>query len=86
MTVGPARPRSSLKIVLIAGLVGLAAGFLALYGKDGAKSNEEKLCSAGKSLTQSLQPLTKGEIAAFKINESPGHPQPLPSARHRASP
>lgn len=64
-------------IILLAGLIGLGAGFGAFYWTGGLPGNAGvQSCPAAASLARRLEPLARGELAAFKVTE---RPQPTPN-------
>lgn len=59
-------------IVLAAGLIGLTAGFAAFYWTGGLSGNPAvAACTAARPVATSLMPLARGEVAAFKVTETP---------------
>jgi thiol-disulfide isomerase/thioredoxin len=59
-------------IVLAAGLIGLCAGFAAFYWRGGLAGNAGvQACTAAKPVAASLMPHARGEVAAFKVTETP---------------
>ncbi|MBN8940424.1 MAG: TlpA family protein disulfide reductase [Rhizobiales bacterium] len=63
-------------IIVLAGLIGLGAGFGAFYWTGGLSSNAGvQACKATQPVSARLQPLARGEVAAFKVTD---RPQPSP--------
>lgn len=59
-------------IVLLAGLVGLGAGFAAFYWTGGLASNPAvAACTAARPVTSAMNPHVHGEVAAFRVTEPP---------------
>jgi len=58
--------------ILLAGLIGLGAGGMAFYWTGGpARNASAQACTAARATAAKLQPLARGELAAFKVTESP---------------
>jgi thiol-disulfide isomerase/thioredoxin len=77
LTENPAGSRKPLIIIALAGCIGLAAGIGALYVKEGGKSNEASACKIRKFVTDAMAPLATGNLAAFKVNETPVKATPV---------
>jgi thiol-disulfide isomerase/thioredoxin len=65
-----------LRIVLVAALLGVAAGFAAVYGIGGLKRNgspsaADLACKGAVETAKKLTPLARGEVAAFSPAETP---------------
>ncbi|QCK88599.1 TlpA family protein disulfide reductase [Phreatobacter aquaticus] len=59
-------------IVLVTGLIGLGAGFAAFYWTGGLSSNPAvAACAAAKPVATAMSPLAHGEVAAFRVTETP---------------
>ena len=58
--------------ILLAGLIGLGAGAMAFYWTGGpARNASSAACTAARATAAKLQPLARGEVAAFKVTEAP---------------
>lgn len=58
--------------ILAAGLIGLCAGAVAFYWTGGpARNASSQACTAARTMAGALQPLARGELAAFKVTEAP---------------
>lgn len=58
--------------ILVAGLIGLGAGAIAFYWTGGpARNASSAACAAARATAAKLQPLARGEVAAFKVTEAP---------------
>jgi thiol-disulfide isomerase/thioredoxin len=58
--------------ILLAGLIGLGAGAMAFYWTGGpARNGSSAACTAARATAAKLQPLARGEVAAFKVTEAP---------------
>jgi thiol-disulfide isomerase/thioredoxin len=58
--------------ILLAGLIGLGAGAMAFYWTGGpARNASSAACTAAGATAAKLQPLARGEVAAFKVTEAP---------------
>lgn len=65
-------------IILGAGLVGLVAGLAAFYWTQGQAGNAGVAqCGAARPVAERLQPLARGEVAAFKVTERPATAAPV---------
>ncbi|WP_246088663.1 thiol:disulfide interchange protein TlpA [Phreatobacter stygius] len=70
-------------IILLAGLIGLGAGFGAFYWTGGLSGNAGvQACSAAQPVSARLSPFARGEVAAFKVTE---RPQPSPNLVFKAA-
>ena len=74
----PARPRT-FRLLLIAALLGAAAGLAAVYGIGGLKRNAatDAACNGAVEAAQRLMPLARGEVAAFAAATAPRRLPPL---------
>lgn len=64
----------SVVIILMAGVIGLTAGVAALYGNRGSGGNASATsaaCAASVPIASRLEPLARGELAAFKVTAQP---------------
>jgi thiol-disulfide isomerase/thioredoxin len=64
-----------LRIVLVAALLGVAAGFAAVYGigglvRNGSPSTADLACKGAVETAKKLTPLARGEVAAFSPAET----------------
>ncbi len=58
--------------ILLAGLIGLGAGAMAFYWTGGpARNASSAACTSARATAAKLQPLARGEVAAFKVTEAP---------------
>jgi thiol-disulfide isomerase/thioredoxin len=73
-----ARPRT-FRLLLIAALLGAAAGLAAVYGIGGLKRNAttDAACSGAVETARRLAPLARGEVAAFAPATAPRRLPPL---------
>jgi thiol-disulfide isomerase/thioredoxin len=72
----PSGRKKTLRIVLIAALLGVAAGFAAVYGigglkRNGSPSSADLACAGAVETAKKLGPLARGEVAAFSPAETP---------------
>ncbi|MCA0317452.1 MAG: TlpA family protein disulfide reductase [Proteobacteria bacterium] len=59
-------------IVLAAGLAGVLGGIAAFYWTSGGAGNAGiAACMAARPSTAAMAPLARGEVAAFKVNQTP---------------
>ena len=73
---GPSGRAKLLRILLVAALLGMAAGFAAVYGIGGLKRNgtpsaDALACTGAVETAKKLAPLARGEVAAFVPAETP---------------
>jgi len=73
---GPPGREKMLRIVLVAALLGVAAGFAAVYGigglmRNGSPSTADLACKGAVETAKKLTPLARGEVAAFSPAETP---------------
>jgi thiol-disulfide isomerase/thioredoxin len=73
---GPSGRGKTTLIVLVAALLGVAAGFAAVYGIGGLKRNgsqpvADPACKGAVDTAKKLTPLARGEVAAFSPAETP---------------
>lgn len=73
---GPSGQGKTTLIVLVAALLGVAAGFAAVYGIGGLKRNgssagADLACTGAIETAKKLTPLARGEVAAFSPAETP---------------
>lgn len=60
------------RLVLVAGVLGLAAGVAAVYVTQGGFRNTAAAsCAAAQSRAAALAPLARGEVAAFAVERAP---------------
>jgi thiol-disulfide isomerase/thioredoxin len=73
---GPSGRTKTLRIVLLAALLGVAAGFAAVYGiggleRNGTSAGADMACTGAVETAKKLSPLARGEVAAFSPAERP---------------
>jgi len=74
----PARPRT-FRLLLIAALLGAAAGLAAVYGIGGLQRNAatDAACNGAVAAAKRLAALARGEVAAFTVATAPRRLPPL---------
>ena len=73
---GPSGRAKTLRILLVAALLGVAAGFAAVYGigglmRNGTPAGADLACAGAVESAKKLAPLARGEVAAFARAETP---------------
>ncbi|MCC6949568.1 MAG: TlpA family protein disulfide reductase [Bradyrhizobiaceae bacterium] len=73
---GPSGRRKTLWLLLAAALLGVAAGFAAVYGIGGLSRNASApaanaACKDAMETVKKLAPLARGEVAAFAVADAP---------------
>jgi thiol-disulfide isomerase/thioredoxin len=80
-----------LRIVLVAALLGVAAGFAAVYGigglvRNGSPSMADLACKGAVETAEKLTSLARGEVAAFSPAETPRRLPELTFTNHEGKP
>src|SRR5690606_42149519 len=75
VSTGPKGRRKTLWLVLLAALLGTAAGLAAVYGIGGLSRNggtqADAACNDAVAAAKKLEPLARGEVAAFSAGTTP---------------
>jgi len=82
MTGAPAARSNTVRLVALAGVLGLAAGLAAVYVNGGFSGNraERAQCRQADAVAGRLAPLATGEVAAFQVERAP---VPIPNLTFR---
>jgi thiol-disulfide isomerase/thioredoxin len=75
-STGPSGRKKTLVTVLAAALLGTAAGLAAVYGiggfeRNGAANEAHAACNGAVAAAKKLEPLARGEVAAFSVASTP---------------
>jgi len=76
VSTGPEGRKKTLWLVLLAALLGTAAGLAAVYGigglqRNGAAKEADAACEGAIAVAKKLEPLARGEVAAFSTATTP---------------